>query len=199
MSPILHDIQKNYFSAEEQRKLASVTIGIIGLGGLGSNCAFMLARSGIENFILMDFDTVDATNLNRQQYWPSDIGKNKTDALASRLLALNPSITLLCINQKLDEGNKDTILQKTNLWVEAVDKAETKACILETAARQGSFVVSASGISGCGKTCLTRRVLHNCVLVGDFVTDCADAPPLAPRVTWAAAMLADAMLEKILR
>ena len=84
------------------------------------------------------------------------------------------------------------------IWVEALDAADTKTLLVERALTAGRRIASASGVAGVGGAPMRRRRLGNLVLVGDFETDVADAPPLAPRVTQAAALLADAVLEFIL-
>ena len=73
-------------SLETQEKLSSGRVAIAGLGGLGSNVAFALARIGVGHLHLIDFDRVDLTNLNRQQYFLKHVGRNKTDALKEQLL-----------------------------------------------------------------------------------------------------------------
>ena len=62
-------------------KIQNKTIGIAGCGGLGSNCAIALARIGIGKLIIVDFDSIDKSNLNRQYYFIDQIGKPKVDAL----------------------------------------------------------------------------------------------------------------------
>ena len=73
-------------------RFSSATVAICGLGGLGSNIAIALARAGIGRLILIDFDRVDITNLHRQQYKASQIGKYKTEALTENLLEIAPYI-----------------------------------------------------------------------------------------------------------
>ena len=70
-----------YLTPEQLRILRQARVGIAGAGGLGSNAALMLARSGVEHLTLVDHDVVDASNLNRQQYWPRHVGRSKVDAL----------------------------------------------------------------------------------------------------------------------
>ena len=64
-----------------QERFAAAVVAVCGLGGLGSNIATSLARAGIGKLILIDFDKVDITNLHRQQYKVSQVGKFKTEAL----------------------------------------------------------------------------------------------------------------------
>ena len=70
-------------SPEKQKLLSAGQVTIAGLGGLGSNVAYSLARIGVGHLHLIDFDVVDITNLNRQQYFMEHIGMYKTDALKS--------------------------------------------------------------------------------------------------------------------
>ena len=69
-----------YLAPEQLARLQSVRVGIAGAGGLGSNAALMLARSGVERFLLIDDDVVDASNLNRQQFWPRHVGRPSCSA-----------------------------------------------------------------------------------------------------------------------
>ena len=73
-----------------QERLERARVAIAGLGGLGSNVAFFLARIGVGHLHLIDFDRVDITNLNRQQYFMRHIGMYKTDALREELVQINP-------------------------------------------------------------------------------------------------------------
>ena len=77
-------------SPEKQALLSEGRVAIAGLGGLGSNVAYALARIGVGHLHLIDFDVVDITNLNRQQYFMEHLGMYKTDALKSLLLKINP-------------------------------------------------------------------------------------------------------------
>lgn len=173
-------------------------MGIAGAGGLGSNAALMLARCGIGAFLVIDCDVVDESNLNRQQYWPEHVGLPKVVALREMLLRLNPELDIDARQILLDSSNAWKILPACPVWLEALDMPEAKAMLVEGALRAGLKCASASGLAGYGGPPLQRRRLGDLVLVGDFVSDIATLPPLAPRVTQAAAMLADAALEFIL-
>lgn len=189
-----------YLSQTQLCALAAVRVGLAGCGGLGSNVAMLLARSGVQNFVLIDNDSVDASNLNRQHYLPAHIGRPKIDALEEQLRALNPHIQSLCYHLRLDSDNLPGILPHADIWVEALDEAGMKRRFVEACLAVPCFVVSASGIAGFGGPPMQKRALgQKLVLVGDFSTDIAMAPPLAPRVMQAAALQADAVLEYILR
>lgn len=192
-----HGLER-HFNAEQLNLLENATIGIAGLGGLGSNAAMLLARSGIENFVVADHDIVESSNLNRQHYWPRQLGMAKTDALAEHLRELNPDIRLKAMQIELNRENLPEILPLAPIWVEALDRAEIKSMFVETALLAGRRVVSASGLAGFGGAPMRKRKLGNLTIVGDFVSETGVAPPLAPRVTQAAALLADCALEFIL-
>lgn len=187
-----------HFGTKELQKLTSAKVGIAGVGGLGSNAAIMLCRSGVGNLILVDYDNVEASNLNRQHYWPKHIGMPKTGALANLLLELNPAVKLDVRPLRLNAANIAACLASCDLWLEALDNPEAKTLLVEEALLAGCKVVSASGICGYGGPPLEKRKMGNLVLVGDFSTSSEMAPPLAPRVNQAAALMADAVLEIIL-
>lgn len=189
---------RRHFAPEQLARLSSARVGIAGAGGLGSNAALMLARSGVEDFLLIDHDLVEPSNLNRQQFWPRHLGRPKVEALAELLRELNPQIRLELSTTRLDENTLAPLLCSRPFWVEALDQAEAKTLLVENALLLGHCIVSASGLAGMGGPVMQRRRLGKLVLVGDFQSDVAFAPPLAPRVTQAAALMADAMLEFIL-
>lgn len=187
-----------YFTPDELTLLAGARIGIAGAGGLGSNTAMLLARSGIENFLILDPDQIEPSNLNRQHYWPDQIGEAKVEALKTQLLRLNPDIRAEALQIALTPDNLPDILSGASVWVEALDEPETKTMFVEKALLAGCRVASASGLAGYGGKPMQKRQIGRLAVVGDFETDVRVAPPLAPRVAQAAAMLADCVLEFIL-
>lgn len=198
MQNALHNGLQRYFSPEQLDALRETRVGIAGAGGLGSNAALMLARSGVGSLLLVDDDVVDASNLNRQQYWPRHVGQPKVDALTELLRELNPDINIDARHMRLTRENLPDVLPACPIWVEAFDGPEDKTLLVENALLSGLRIASASGMGGFGGAAMGKRYLGNLVLVGDFTTDIMTAPPLAPRVTEAAALLADAVLEMIL-
>lgn len=207
-----------YFSHEQRQKLAHAHIGIAGAGGLGSNCAMMLARCGVGHFVLVDHDVVDASNLNRQHFFPRHVGMPKVQALAEQMLDLNEEISVVTVTNELNAHNVHEIFAPCSIIVEAVDLASTKAVIIQELISCGKNVVAASGMAGWGGPCMTKKVMGSrLVVVGDFVTEVGTAressdysetdchekatlilPPLAPRVIMAASMQADAVLSLLL-
>ena len=187
------------FTAAQRIRLESASVGIAGAGGLGSNVAMMLARSGVGHLIVIDGDIVEPSNLNRQHYFPAHLGQAKTEALKEQLLRLNPDLDVDARRLWLDRENIPTLLGKAELWIEALDHAATKALFVSSAAAAKKTVICGSGMGGFGGHAMTRRRLGSSIIVvGDMKTDVADRPPLAPRVMQCAAMQADAALEWLL-
>ena len=186
------------FTSEQRTRLEAARVGIAGAGGLGSNVALMLARSGVGHLIVIDGDIVEPSNLNRQHYFPVHVGRPKAEALKQQLLALNPDMDVDARRLWLDRNNIPPLLDEAELWIEALDQAETKALFACAAAAAKKTVICGSGMGGFGGCAMKRRRMGGIIVVGDMRTDVADRPPLAPRVMQCAAMQADAALEWLL-
>lgn len=186
------------FTEEQRRRMKAACVGIAGAGGLGSNAAMMLARSGAGRLIVIDGDKVEPSNLNRQHYFPAHVGRPKVEALAEQLLALNPDLRVDARMMWLNRDNIPALLPEADIWIEALDNASTKALFASAAAAAGKIVVCGSGMGGVGGFAMRRRRMGNIVVVGDMKSDIAERPPLAPRVMQCAAMQADAALEWLL-
>jgi sulfur carrier protein ThiS adenylyltransferase len=177
--------------------LRDIRIGIIGAGGLGSNCAVHLVRSGFANLVLADADTVEPSNLNRQHFTLAQVGTLKVLALRDNLLAINPAVRIETHHLLVDARNMPGLFGTCDAVVEAVDDPRTKKLIIETMVPTGRLVVGASGLGGIGRTgeMRVRTLGPRLVIVGDHATACdALTPPLSPGVGMAAAMQADVVL-----
>ena len=117
-------------SPEKQALLSEGRVAIAGLGGLGSNVAYALARIGVGHLHLIDFDVVDITNLNRQQYFMEHLGMYKTDALKSLLLKINPYLDIQTDCVKVTEENIVDLLGDELIICEAFDRPEAKAMLV---------------------------------------------------------------------
>lgn len=182
-----------------QRVFAGSTVAVCGLGGLGSNIAVALARTGIGKLILIDFDKVDITNLHRQQYKASQIGMFKTTALAENLKEISPYTEIEVHTAKLDESNINELVCDADVICEAFDNAEEKAMlvnhVLESFPRK--YMVAASGMAGLGSSndIKTRKITEHFYLCGDGVSDLTDGDGLfASRVMLCAAHQAHMVL-----
>ena len=156
-------------------RFSSATVAICGLGGLGSNIAVALARTGIGKLLLIDFDRVDITNLHRQQYKANQIGMDKTDALSENLKEIAPYIGIESHTVRITEDNAVELLKDADIICEAFDNAECKAMltnlILET--MPNKFLVAASGMAGFGSanSIRTRKITRRFYLCGDEESD----------------------------
>lgn len=186
---------------EKLLRIQSVKVGIAGAGGLGSNCAQFLVRSGFKRLCIVDFDTVEESNLNRQFYFCGQTGRKKADALKENLFSINPDLEIETLELKIDEYNIGDLFHHCHAVVEALDSAFYKRLLVERFMSSGKLLVAASGLAGWGKSGDIRihRVRDNFFLVGDLVSEAGpDRPPMAPMVVTAAAMQADIVLSYFL-
>ncbi len=179
---IYHALEERH-GAELQRRLSEASVAVCGLGGLGSNTAIALARAGIGHLHIIDFDKVDISNINRQQYFINQTGQYKTDALYDNLLKIMPycDIKKTCI--KLTENNICEILENDNIICEAFDDAEAKAelvnCVLEKMPEK--YLVAGSGMAGLSSsnTIKTKKITRKFYICGDGESDISDGIGLA--------------------
>ncbi len=172
---------------EIQEKFAQATVAVCGLGGLGSNISVALARAGVGKLILLDFDRVDLTNLNRQQYKASQLGQEKALALAENLQEITPYVSLQSHTVRITEENLASLLSEADIICEAFDKPEAKAMLVNGVLEQlpDKYLVAGSGMAGLdsGNAIRTRRVTKRFYLCGDGVSDVNQGLGLfAPRV-----------------
>ena len=184
------------------KKLKKTRVCILGLGGLGSNVAVLLARAGIGSLKLVDFDTVEASNLNRQQYRISHIGLKKTETIRTIIKEINPFVEVKTLDIKVDRENISSIVEDIEIVVEAFDVAETKAMAIEELLTNGNkMLVSASGMAGLGSAneIITRKVRDNFYLIGDSYSDYEEySGIMSTRVMLCAAHQANVILRLIL-
>ncbi len=184
---------------ELHKRFSSATVAVCGLGGLGSNIATALARSGIGKLLLIDFDCVDVTNLHRQQYKASQIGRYKAEALAENLMEMAPYTKIQTMIVRITEENFAELLKKADIICEAFDNAESKAMLVNGVLEQlpHCHLVAASGMAGMDtpNTIRTRKIMKRFYLCGDEVSEAADSIGLvAPRVMLCAAHQAHTVL-----
>ena len=166
-------------------------VGIAGLGGLGSHIAFALARVGVGHLVLVDYDVVEPSNLNRQQYFIDQIGMKKAEALKEILVRINPYIRVVAHDVLLDTENMGSFFRDVEIVVEAFDRADMKAMLINTIARlyPDTYIVAASGVAGYedSNTIQTTRFSSKIYVVGDQRTAARPGMGLmAPRVGVAA-------------
>lgn len=183
--------------------LARSSVCILGLGGLGSNIGVYLARSGIGRLVLVDFDQVEASNLNRQYYSLGHIGMKKTQALLEVIRSINPFIDLEVIDTKINRDNIMDIVKGQQIICEALDDPATKSMVVSEvlANSDDKLVVAASGMAGLGDANLirTRRKLSRLYICGDERSDFELIPGMmAPRVSICAGHQANIILRLLL-
>lgn len=158
-----------------QNKISAARVAVCGLGGLGSNIAIALARAGVGHLHLIDFDRVDLTNLNRQQYAVGQLGQYKTDALRETLSLVSPYCDVTCDTVRVTEENLPDLLRNEDYICEAFDRAEAKATLVSGVLEHfpEKYLVAGSGLAGLGSanTIQTRRVSKRFYLCGDGTSD----------------------------
>jgi sulfur carrier protein ThiS adenylyltransferase len=180
-------------------KIKGATVGIAGLGGLGSAVAVALARIGAGRLILADFDVVEPSNLNRQQYFIDQLGLTKAEALETNLRRINPYVQYEAHCVRITPDNIEELFGEVDVMVEAFDRADQKAMLLQSF--KGAPIVAASGLAGYGPddTMGVRKMGNNIYVVGDLETGAAPGCGLmAPRVGIAAHMQANLVLRLLL-
>jgi sulfur carrier protein ThiS adenylyltransferase len=185
------------------QKLKGGHVGIAGCGGLGSTLAVALARSGVGRLTLVDFDVVEPSNLNRQQYFIDQIGQPKVEALAVNLGRINPYVQLSLQARRLTKADVPCLFPTCHVVAECFDQPAAKA---ELSAAMRRFLpavplVAVSGIAGYGpaSAIASRRVFGNHFLIGDGVTAAEPGRGLlAPKVTVAAGYQANVVLRLLL-
>ena len=178
-------------TAEQSQRLHTAKVAIVGLGGLGSNVAMWLARLGVGQLLLYDFDKVELSNLNRQYYFLEDVGQYEAIALLRHLKAVNPYGNYCSEVVRLTEDNLPELLSEAHIVCEALDKPEAKALLVNGVLESfpDKYLVSASGLAGFASSASmqVRRVTPRFYLCGDGVSDMLQLPLCGARVGLCAA------------
>ena len=178
----------------------TLRIGIAGVGGIGSNVAVNLVRSGVEWLKIVDFDRVASSNLNRQFYFSDQIGCLKVEALRENLQRIRPELQLCALNERITAENCQALFADCDVVVEGLDDQAGKKMLVEAlSGDSGPRLVSACGIAGSELATIRTRQLGRCTLVGDFVSDCADQPLFAHKVIAIAAWMSGIVLRTLFR
>ena len=185
-----------------KKKLRESSVGIAGAGGLGSNAAVALARAGIGRLVIVDFDRVEESNLNRQYYFRDQIGQVKVEALKKNIRKINEWIKVDIINQKLAKDSMYKPFVDVDVVVEALDNAETKTTFIEEVLVNlpDKPVVGASGVAGYGNSdrITTKKVGNLYMCYDEYAKDSDEDVLMAPRVCLMANWEANLVLEILL-
>lgn len=132
---------------ENCEKLENSHITIVGLGGVGGYVAIMLARAGISNFTLIDFDKVEESNINRQYVASTKtVGKFKTEVLKGLMEDINPEINIDIKTERLTEDNLSTLInKKTNFCIDCIDSVKDKVALCTYCYFNNISIISAMG------------------------------------------------------
>ena len=177
-----------HFGIEGQQALCNAHIVIVGLGGLGSPAAMYLAAAGTGKLTLIDFDTVDTSNLQRQIIHNTDsIGKNKVSSAKKTLLNINPEASIKTINKKLSQKELEQIIVGVSCVIDATDNFATRFLINRACVSQRIALVSAAAIQYEGQISVFDMTQKNsacyaCLYTegGEENTNCSDNGILAP-------------------
>ena len=183
-------------------KLKNACVCICGLGGLGSNIAAMLVRLGVGKLILVDFDIVDPTNLNRQNYFVKDIGSLKTIATERILKEINPYVELELKNVYVNDDNVMQVICGADIIVEAFDNPVCKAQLVNNIlSKTDKYIVASSGMAGYASSnnIKTSNKLSRLFVCGDSESEAKENMSLmSPRVNICAGHQANMVLRLLL-
>lgn len=191
------------YTPDMYERLSGAAAAVAGLGGLGSQVAVMLARAGVGRLLLVDFDRVELTNLNRQAYGLSHLGMWKTQAMQQILKEINPWLELETKNCYVDQQNAAVLFGEYPIVCEAFDDFRNKAMLVNTLLEQteDTIIVSGSGMAGygSGNEIQTKRAMNRLYLCGDGKTELdPDTCLISSRVTICSAHQANMIIRLIL-
>jgi sulfur carrier protein ThiS adenylyltransferase len=202
----MKNLEREFFARHDPavlRVLRRSVVGLAGAGGLGSSAAVALARAGLGKLIVADFDRVEISNLNRQQYYWSQVGKAKVEALAENLRKIHPFTEIVVHENRITRKNVARLFGQADLLIEAFDRAAQKQMLIEAwiAAFPDRPIIAASGLSGYGRNRkIHQRRVGNLYLIGDESSEPSPAiSPMAPRVGVVANMQANLAVELLVR
>ncbi len=171
---------------------AQLKIGIAGMGGIGSNVAWNLVRAGVSHLRIIDFDTVERSNLDRQFYFESQIGQLKVEASRENLLRIASGCNIEAINDTLTAENVYDYFKDVDVLIEGFDNPACKAFLVEQFLGEPIHLVSACGVAGNDMETVRVKKISNCFLVGDFTTNVTrcDSYSFSPKVNLVATLMA---------
>lgn len=198
----MNECINSFLNERERAILSRAKIGIAGAGGLGSNCAMHLVRSGIKKICVVDFDVVSPSNLNRQFFFKNQLGLPKVEALKSNLLQIEPTAEITAICEKLTTATMLTHFADCDLLIEAFDNPQAKQDFIHQAIRYKKTIIAASGIAGWGQSneIKIKKIGQYAFLIGDEKrsADNLNDFPFSPRVGIVAAMQANTAISVLL-
>ena len=179
-----------HFGIEGQQRLHDAHVVIMGVGGLGSPAAMYLAAAGVGTLTLIDFDTVDNSNLQRQIIHTIDsVGESKVSSAKNTLLKINPETTIHCIDQRLTQDALEALIAETSCVIDATDNFASRFLINRACVSRKVTLVSAAAIQFEGQISVfdlrkEDSACYACLYAetGEENTNCSDNGILAPVV-----------------
>ena len=169
-----------------QEKLKNAKVFIAGAGGLGSPIAIYLSVAGVGNIKIVDNDSVELSNLNRQiLHWDEDIGRNKVDSAKGKLVKLNPSINFNFLCETISEDNVSELVADYDLVVDAMDNLPTRYLLNRTAIEKDIpfFHGAVSGLEGRAMTVIPgKSACLRCSYRGPVPTEKFPVMGVAPAI-----------------
>ena len=172
-------------------------IGIAGAGGIGSNVARYLVQAGVSDLLVVDFDRVERSNLNRQFYTVAQEGRFKADCLKENLEGICPGVSVATVNRRLLPGEAGEVFKGCGMVVEGLDDAAAKKFLVEDLALADIPMVCASGIAGTQMDTVRIRSVGRIRVVGDFSSDMESHGLFPPKIGLITAMMAGIVLDYV--
>lgn len=141
-------IRSSYLlGSEGMERLGNSKVAIFGIGGVGSYAAEALARTGIGSLILIDYDTIDVTNINRQIHATSKtVGLPKVDVMRDRLLEINPGLIIEAIQKRYTKDTRQEFLDPSfDYIIDAIDMVSSKIDLVTSSLEMGIPIISSMG------------------------------------------------------
>ena len=130
--------QMSIVNRSQQEKFKDAKITVIGCGGIGGETIEMLARMGIGELVLVDKDSFDLSNLNRQTLASlPDLGLDKSEVAGEKVRLINPYVKVTTFNEHVDEKNIDKIIADSNMVIDALDNVLTRVIVSRAAKKKG--------------------------------------------------------------
>src|SRR5210317_129044 len=160
---------------EKTNIFKNACVGIAGAGGLGSVVAENLARAGVGKLVIVDFDMIEPSNLNRQRFSISQLGMVKVKALCHNIKGFNPFIETVAVNEKVTSSNCEEIFKGCEVVAECFDRADEKAMLVTSLRKYlpESYMVVVSGIAGTetGSRIELKKLSDKLYMIGDMQSD----------------------------
>tara|TARA_R110002096_G_scaffold16991_9_gene58445 strand:+ start:3825 stop:4577 length:753 start_codon:yes stop_codon:yes gene_type:complete len=173
---------------EGQQRLLDGSAAVVGLGGLGSPVAMYLAAAGVGRLVLIDFDVVEISNLQRQIiHTTADLRRPKVESARDRLTALNPGTRIDLVNEKLDDAGLDAVISGVDVVLDGTDNFTTRFAVNRACYRQRKPLVSGAAIRFEGQVSVYHpgredSPCYQCLYrdVGEVAQTCAETGVVAP-------------------